>query len=271
MKTEISKNKIRQILKSYIKENKTSNIILEQSNDVGLYSKLKGMERCFKPNLMATTTTMNGTGDNKYAIRTTGKSGGFRYFFINGKIGQQLPNEGLIYLPDTWNPSDCSPSQQSESYTKQQRTFIDAWIANNPGAKLENELRDEEKYTYEKHLASRKNDIFTEDLYMWLPPANISAEDIAVSLSKSVTEQIPQTPKACKLLVKTFYQGYKSGSAVSLPPSVIKSSAKKVKACRDLFYQKIGPLKGGKKFDEMLEELAKVTSTSPWTVTPERI
>ena len=161
MKTEISKNKIRQILKSYIKENKTSNIILEQSNDVDLYSKLKGMERCFNPNLKATTTTMNGTGDNKYAIRTTGKSGGFRYFFINGKIGQQLPNEGLIYLPDTWNPSDCSPSQQSESFSKQQQTFIDAWIANNPGAKLEDELRGEEKYTFEKHLASPKNDIFT--------------------------------------------------------------------------------------------------------------
>ena len=266
MKTEISKNKIRQILKSYIKENKTSNIILEQSNDVGLYSKLKGMERCFKPNLKATTTTMNGTGDNKYAIRTTGKSGGFRYFFINGKIGQQLPNEGLIYLPDTWNPSDCSPSQQSESFTKQQQTFIDAWIKNNPGAKLENELRDEEKYTFEKHLASRKNDIFTEDLYMWLPPANISTADIAEYLAKSVNAQIPQTPEACKLLVKTFYQGYKSGTAVSLTPSLIKSSAKKVKACRDLFYQKIGRLKGGKKFDTMLEELSGVTSTEPWYV-----
>ena len=269
MKTEISKNKIRQILKSYIKENKTSNIILEQSNDVGLYSKLKGMERCFKPNLMATTTTMNGTGDNKYAIRTTGKSGGFRYFFINGKIGQQLPNEGLIYLPDTWNPSDCSPSQQSESFTKKQQTFIDAWRKNNPGAKLEDELRDEEQYTFEKHLASRKNDIFTEDLYMWLPPANISGTTIADYLETAVDAQIPKTPDACKLLVKTFYQGFKSGTAVSLSPSVIKANAKKVKACRDLFYQKIGRLKGGKKFDEMLVELAKVTSTSPWFVTSE--
>jgi hypothetical protein len=270
MKTEISKNKIKQILKSYIKENKTSNIILEQSNNVDLYSKLKGMERCFTPNLKATTTTMNGTGDNKYAIRTTGKLGGFRYFFISGKVAQQLPNEGLLYLPDSWNPSDCSPSQQSESYTKQQQSFIDSWKKNNPGAKLEDELRDEEKYTFEKHLASPKNDIFTEDLYMWLPPANISPEDIAASLAKSVTAQIPQTPDACKLLVKTFYQGFKSGTAVSLSPSVIKANAKKVKACRDLFYQKIGRLKGGKKFDDMLNELAQVTSTSPWFVTPER-
>ena len=267
MKTEISKNKIKQILKSYIKENKTSNIILEQSNNVDLYSKLKGMERCFMPNLKATTTTMNGTGDDKYAIRTTGKLGGYRYFFISGKVAQQLPNEGLLYLPDNWNPSDCSPSQQSESYTKSQQTFIDSWKKNNPGAKLENELQGEEKNTYTEQLVSPKSDrIFTEDLYMWLPPANISTADIAEYLGTAVAAQIPKTPDACKLLVKTFYQGFKSGTAVSLSPSVIKANAKKVKACRDLFYQNLG--RKGKEFDAMLVELANVTSTSPWFVTP---
>ena len=36
MKTEIGRLKIKQILKSYIKENKTSNVILEQNNDISL-------------------------------------------------------------------------------------------------------------------------------------------------------------------------------------------------------------------------------------------
>ena len=101
---------------------------------------------------------------------------------------------------------------------------------------------------------------------MWLPPANISTADIAEYLGKAVNAQIPQTPDACKLLVKTFYQGYKAGTAVNLSPSDIKSNANKVKACRDLFYQKIGRLKGGRKFDSMLDELAQVTSTEPWYV-----
>ena len=276
MKTEISRIKIKQILKSYIKENKTSNIILEQNQDVSLSTKLQGMLSCFNPDIKPTVIQMSDDGNpnHKYSIQTTGTNGGLRYWYIDGMVSVYDATTKSINFVKTktgeikkWKVELCSQGTQSAGYTPQQKSFIESWKRTNVGAKLENELQGEEKNTYTKQLVSPKSDrVFPEDLYMWLPPANISTADIAEYLGKAVNAQIPQTPDACKLLVKTFYRGYKAGTAVNLSPSDIKSNANKVKACRDLFYQKIGRLKGGRKFDSMLDELAQVTSTEPWYV-----
>ena len=156
--------------------------------------------------------------------------------------------------------------QQSAGYTPQQRSLITRWKSENVGAKLENELINEER-TYTKQLVSSKSDkVFPEDFYIWLPPANISIDSTTEYLTQQVKSQIPKNPDDCKICVTSFYQLYKAGTAVNLEPDVIKMAAKKVKACRDLFYQKIGRLNGGRNFDKMLEELSGVTSTEPWYI-----
>ena len=70
MKTEISRIKIKKILKSYIKENKTSNIILEQNQDVSLSTKLQGMLSCFNPDIKPAVIQMSDDGNpnHKYSI-----------------------------------------------------------------------------------------------------------------------------------------------------------------------------------------------------------
>jgi len=265
MKTEIGRIKIKQILKSYIKENKTSNVILEQNNDTQLVSKLKGLIKCFNSTLVPTVTKMGGEGDYKFAIRTTGKLGGYRYFFINGKAAQQ-PKDGVLKYVSDWNPSECAPSQQSASYTTQQKSFIESWKSKHPGAKFQDDLRGEEQSSYTEQLVSPKSDgIFTEDLYMWLPPANLKlGSTITDAFKLQADAQTPTDNKGCKEAVKTFYDAYKNQLAID--PSVVSSLNKQVKACRTRYYQKWGFLQGGNKLDKMLEELAGVTSTEPWYV-----
>ena len=95
MKTEIGRLKIKQILKSYIKENKTSNVILEQNNDIPLPNKLKSMVKCFSPSLTPIVTKMGGVGNYEFSIKTTGPKGGIRYFYIDGKVAEQ-PKDGAL-------------------------------------------------------------------------------------------------------------------------------------------------------------------------------
>ena len=284
MKTEISKNKIKQIIKSYIKENKTSNIILEQ--DSNLKSRLKALENCFNETLTPTTTNMSGKGDEAWAIRCTSPTTkAVRYFFINGKIAQKSGiNDGLSYLPDaSWNPDNCSPSQKSNSYTHGQLTRIDIW--KNKGAKLKNDLEGEDQTTYKPKLVSPKSEGLFEDkdfedgpegrgFYMWVPPANLnamksnnskSAADITKTFTDLVNKHTPDNNKDCKNAVRTFYESYKY--RLPIPASEMAILQPKVKACRTRFYQNWGALQGGNNLDKMLEVLAQVRYDSPWFVT----
>lgn len=271
MKTEISRLKIKQILKSYIKENKTSNVILEQINDITLPDKLKKMVGCFNSVLNPTVTNMGGDGDpnHKFSIKTTGTKGGVRYFYIDGKVAEKLtPNAGIIFKESPefdWEPNKCAPSQQSASYTNLQKSFIENW--KQKGAKFQDELRKEEQNLYTKKLVSPKSKgIFTEDLYMWLPPANFTeTTDSTISeFKKQAGAQTPKNNKDCKEAVKTFYDAYKNQLAIDL--SLVSSLKTRVKACRTRYYQNWGFLQGGRNLNKMLEELAKVTSTEPWYV-----
>jgi hypothetical protein len=275
MKTEIGRLKIKQILKSYIKENKTSNVILEQNNDIPLPNKLKSMVGCFSASLKPSVTKMGGVGNYEFSIRTTGTKGGVRYFYIDGKVAEKLtPDAALTFRKSPefdWEPSKCAPSQQSSSYTEAQKSFIESWKSKHPGAKFQDELRDEELNKYTKQLVSPKSDrIFTEDLFMWLPPANLKTGDAITQFKQQAAAQQPTDNKGCKDAVKTFYTEYKNQSVID--PSVVLALNKQVKACRTRYYKKWGTLQGllggGNKLDDMLEELSQITPiTSPWYVT----
>jgi hypothetical protein len=272
MKTEIGRLKIKQILKSYIKENKTSNVILEQNNDIPLPNRLKRMVGCFPPSLKPTVTAMGGDGNYAYSIQTTGLKGGIRYFYIDGKVAEKLTTDGAIQFRKSpeldWDPSKCAPSQQLASYTQPQLSFIKSWKQTNVGAKLKNELQGEELNTYTKKLASPKTDgIFTEDLYMWLPPVNLNdSGGSTTNFTALVRGQTPKNNKDCKAAVKSFYDAY-INKLENISPSEILTMNKRVKACRTRYYQKWGFLQGGDKLDKMLEELSQITPiTSPWYV-----
>ena len=252
MKTEIGRLKIKQILKSYIKENKTSNVILEQNNDISLPNKLKRLIGCFSLSLKPIVTKMGADAGSNYefSIKTTGTKGGVRYFYIDGKVAEKLTPDAAITFKESpkfdWEPSKCAPSQQSASYTDRQKSFIVSWKSKHPGAKFQDELRDEELNKYTKQLVSPKSDgIFTEDLYMWLPPANLKTGDAITQFKEQAAAQQPTDNKGCKDAVKTFYNEYKNQSVID--PSVVLALKKQVKACRTRYYKKWGFLQGGNK------------------------
>ena len=269
MKTEIGRLKIKQILKSYIKENKTSNVILEQNNDISLPNKLKRLIGCFPSSLNPTVVNMGGDGNYSQSIKTTGPKGGVRYFYIDGKVAEQLTPDGVIqFRQSPWDPSKCAPSQQLASYTQPQLTFIKSWKQANVGAKLKNELKGEELNTYTKKIASPKTDgIFTEDLFMWLPPVNLNdSSSTTTNFTALVRGQTPKNNKDCKDAVKNFYDAY-INKLEGINQSEILTMNKRVKACRTRYYKKWGFLQGGNKLDDMLEKLSQITPiNSPWYV-----
>jgi hypothetical protein len=220
----------------------------------------------------------DGNPNHDYSIKTSGITSGVRYWYIDGLVSvTDATTKNINFVRDTktgeikkWKVELCSQGKQSAGYTPQQNSFIESWRRTNVGAKEESELQGEERNTFTKKLASPKSErIFTEDFYMWLPPANLkSGSTITDAFKLQADAQTPTDNTGCKEAIKTFYDAYKNQLAI--PPSDILTLNKQVKACRTRYYQKWGFLQGGRNLDKMLDELSKVTSTSPWFVTPER-
>lgn len=277
MKTEISRIKIKQILKSYIKENKTSNIILEQNQDVVLETKLQGMLWCFHPEIKAKVTKMSSDGNpnHNYSIETSGKTTGVRYWYIDGLVSvTDATTKNINFVRDTktgeikkWKVELCSQGKQSAGYTPQQKSFIASWKEANVGAKEESELEGLDIKKYKRTLVSPETDrLFPKDFYMWMPPANLNtmtSSTITNAFATEVENLKPDNNEECKKLVKTFYDAYKNRLP---PPKNIKTLNDNVKACRTRYYKNWGFLQGGNRLDDMLEVLAQVKYDSPWFV-----
>ena len=276
MKTEISRIKIKQILKSYIKENKTSNIILEQNQDVALRTKLQGMLSCFNPEINAKVIEMSNDGNpsHKFSIQTSGKTYGIRYWYIDGMVAVTDATYKNISFVKTktgeyqkWKVELCSQGTQTSGYTSNQISFIKDFKLKNVGAKEENELEGLDTKKYKRKLVSPKTDrIFPEDFYMFIPPANLNtltSSTITDEFKTKVKALTPDNNKDCKKLVKTFYDAYTNRLP---PPDNIEILKSNVKACRTRFYQKWGFLQGGNNLDIMLDVVSQVKYDNPWFV-----
>lgn len=143
--------------------------------------------------------------------------------------------------------------------TKQQ-AVVNKWLAQ--GAKFEKDVDAEQAKTWSRILVSPKSDgLFSEDLYMYLPPTTITNAQITAEFKKAVAEQTPDSPRDCKDTIEAYYAAFDDEKEIE--PYLLTAMKKKVQLCKNTYYHKWGAFRGGNKVDEYLDMLSGVKSGGP--------